>query len=36
VIFATYESSRRGARIDLPLQVEGSPLKARLVQEGIV
>jgi len=25
VIFATYESSRRRARIDLPLEVEGSP-----------
>jgi UDP-N-acetylglucosamine 3-dehydrogenase len=26
VIFATYESSRRRARIDLPLQIDDSPL----------
>ena len=26
VIFATYESSRRRARVDLPLDIEGSPL----------
>ncbi len=30
VIFATYESSRRRGRVDLPLQIEDSPLQAML------
>ena len=30
VIFATYESSRRRGRVDLPLTIEDSPLKAML------
>ena len=30
MIFATYESSRRRARIDLPLEIEDSPLHAML------
>jgi hypothetical protein len=30
LIFATYESARRRARIDLPLEVEDSPLLAML------
>jgi predicted dehydrogenase len=34
VIFATYESSRRGGRIDLPLDVEDSPLAALLAARG--
>ncbi len=33
LIFATYESSRRRQRIDLPLQIEDSPL-ASMLQEG--
>lgn len=33
VIFATYESSRRRARVDLPLDVEGSPL-AEMFESG--
>jgi predicted dehydrogenase len=35
VIFATYESSRRRARIDLPLEIEDSPLIAMLAQQGL-
>lgn len=35
VIFATYESSRRGGRVDLPLDISDSPLQARLEQAGI-
>ena len=30
LIFATYESSRRGARVELPLTIDDSPLIARL------
>jgi UDP-N-acetylglucosamine 3-dehydrogenase len=30
VIFATYESSRRRGRVDLPLTIDDSPLKAML------
>ncbi len=30
LIFATYESSRRRGRVDLPLTIEDSPLLARL------
>jgi len=30
MIFATYESSRRRARIDLPLEIEDSPLHAMI------
>ena len=26
LIFATYESARRGARVTLPLEIDGSPL----------
>lgn len=33
VIFATYESSRRRGRVDLPLDIEDSPL-AQLIAEG--
>jgi predicted dehydrogenase len=35
LIFATYESSRRRQRVDLPLQVEDSPLKSML-EEGVL
>lgn len=35
LIFATYESSRRRARIDLPLQVDDSPLLA-LLESGAI
>jgi UDP-N-acetylglucosamine 3-dehydrogenase len=35
VIFATYESSRRRARVDLPLDVTNSPLRAMLDEAGI-
>ncbi len=35
VIFATYESSRRGGRVDLPLDISDSPLQARLDEAGI-
>jgi hypothetical protein len=28
LIFATYESSRRRARVDLPLTIEDSPMHA--------
>jgi UDP-N-acetylglucosamine 3-dehydrogenase len=35
LIFATYESSRSRQRVDLPLRVEDSPLKAML-EEGIL
>ena len=35
VIFATYESARRGGRIDLPLDIEDSPLQAMLDAAGI-
>jgi predicted dehydrogenase len=34
VIFATYESSRRRARIDLPLTIDDSPLIAMLNEQG--
>jgi len=34
VIFATYESSRRGGRVDLPLEVDDSPLAALLAAGG--
>jgi hypothetical protein len=30
IIFATYESSRRRGRVDLPLDIEDSPLQAML------
>ncbi len=33
LIFATYESSRRGGRVDLPLTIADSPLLARLEEE---
>ena len=36
LIFATYESSRRAARVTLPLETENSALLARLGDEGIV
>jgi predicted dehydrogenase len=32
LIFATYESSRRRGRVDLPLQIDDSPLLAMLGQ----
>lgn len=32
-IFATYESARRHARIDLPLEIDDSPLQALLAEE---
>lgn len=35
LIFATYESSRRRARVDLPLKIEDSPLLAMLEQGAI-
>jgi predicted dehydrogenase len=35
VIFATYESSRRGGRVDLPLDVDDSALQARLEAAGL-
>lgn len=35
IIFATYESSRRGGRVDLPLDVDDSALAARLEAAGI-
>jgi len=35
IIFATYESSRRGGRVDLPLDVDDSALAARLAAAGI-
>lgn len=35
VIFATYESSRRRARVDLPLDIEGAPL-AEMLESGEV
>jgi UDP-N-acetylglucosamine 3-dehydrogenase len=35
LIFATYESSRRRARVDLPLEVEGSPLLAMAEEAGL-
>jgi UDP-N-acetylglucosamine 3-dehydrogenase len=35
VSFAAYESSRRGARVDLPLDVEESALQAHLDEAGI-
>ncbi len=35
VIFATYESARRGGRIELPLDIEDSPLQAMLDAAGI-
>jgi predicted dehydrogenase len=36
LIFGTYESSRRRARIDLPLVITDSPLQAMLDEAGIV
>jgi predicted dehydrogenase len=33
VIFATYESSRRRARVDLPLTIDDSPLMAMLAEQ---
>ncbi|HWQ15080.1 MAG TPA: Gfo/Idh/MocA family oxidoreductase [Roseiflexaceae bacterium] len=35
LIFATYESSRRRARVDLPLDVTDSPLQALLDEAGV-
>lgn len=35
LIFATYESSRRRGRVDLPLEVEDSPLLSML-EEGVI
>ena len=35
VIFATYESARRRARVNLPLDIEDSPLQAMLDEAGI-
>ena len=35
LIFATYESSRKRQRVDLPLQIEDSPLKSML-EEGVL
>jgi phytoene/squalene synthetase len=32
LIFATYESSRRRGRVDLPLEIDDSPLIAMLGQ----
>lgn len=32
LIFASYESSRRGGRVDLPLTIDDSPLLARLAE----
>jgi predicted dehydrogenase len=34
LIFATYESSRRRARVDLPLDIEDSPLRAMIDAAG--
>lgn len=34
LIFATWESSRRGGRVELPLDIEDSPLVARLEASG--
>lgn len=36
LIFATYESSRRRARIDLPLDIEDSPLHAMIESGDLV
>jgi hypothetical protein len=36
VMFATYESSRRRARVDLPLEIEDSPLDAMIASGEIV
>jgi len=35
LIFATYESSRRRARVDLPLDISDSPLQAMIDEAGI-
>ena len=35
LIFATYESSRRGGRVALPLEIEDSPLQALLDENGV-
>jgi predicted dehydrogenase len=35
IIFATYESSRRRARVDLPLDISDSPLQAMMEEAGI-
>lgn len=36
LIFGTWESSRRRARIELPLDIEDSPLITRLTEEGML
>lgn len=36
LIFATWESSRRGGRVELPLTIEDSPLVARLLDAGLL
>ena len=36
LIFATWESSRIGGRVELPLQIEDSPLVARLEAAGVI
>ncbi len=36
LIFATWESSRRGGRVELPLQIEDSPLVARLMEASLL
>ena len=33
LIFATYESSRRRGRVDLPLDIDDSPFQARVTEE---
>jgi UDP-N-acetylglucosamine 3-dehydrogenase len=35
LIFATYESSRRRGRVDLPLEIDDSPLMAMLAEQGL-
>jgi len=35
LIFATYESSRRRGRVDLPLDIDDSPLLAMMAEQGI-
>lgn len=36
LIFATWESSRRGGRVDLPLTIDDSPLISRLEADGVI
>jgi predicted dehydrogenase len=36
LIFATWESSRRRGRVELPLDIEDSPLVTRLTEEGVI